>query len=438
MNGQLRQSVDNLAGNAAQQLSGVLIFLVVPKILNVEEYGQTVFVLTLWSFQGFSDMGFSHVYNRRLPAMHAAGDRDGIQAWNATILRWRLAGAAIFGVVAGAIYGFKYGGFLLSLSVGVVPLLSTAFLLCISQAAVDSDFAKVRALNFIQAGARLLVVPAVALWGLPGWFTGQACVAAAVLLGRSVRGDLRRSVHGKASFRWDLIREHFSSALILVLIAGLWTQLLSVARLIASIRYPDAVIATYGLVGSGFQIVMLTFISLYAPISIRTNALFGKDPAHAVQYVTEKNRLVLSAFLAIATVAAALGPWALRGVFPEYALETSIVLPCLLSLLHVPGIIMFGSLLMATGKFQGYLVAVVASFLTSLLIARLAEPTLGVAAAALAQLVGLGALVVMQYLAAVSGGAISPRARWRLAVPMAFSVVVVLAWIGVSILEGRS
>lgn len=429
---QLAQSFDSLAGNAIQQFTGVLVFLVVPKILGVEEYGQTVFVLTLWSFQAFSDLGFSHVYNRRLPALHAAGDRDGILSWDATILRWRLAGAMIFGVIAGCLYGFKYGGLLFSMLVAIVPLFSTAFLFCISQATVDSDFAKVRSLNFVQAGARLFVIPAVALWNLPGWFVGQACIAAAVLLGPSVRMNLRRSGTGGVPFRWDLIREHFSSALVLVLIIGLWTQLLSVARLIASFRYPDAVIATYGLAISSFQIVMLTLVSLYAPISVRTNALFAVDPLAAVDYVTGKNKIVLPAFLALAAAAAAFGPWALRAVFSEYGLESAIVLPCLLSLLHVPAIVMFGSLLMASGKFTRYLIAVAASFLLSVAIAVLAEPALGVAAAAMAQLVGLGALVLMQYLAVVTGDSMPARSRWRLGAAVVFSLAVVLAWFAFS------
>jgi len=429
---QLDQSFDSLAGNVIQQFTGVLVFLVVPKFLGVEEYGQTVFVLTLWSFQAFSDLGFSHVYNRRLPALHAAGDRDGIRSWDATILKWRLAGATVFGVIAGCLYGFKYGGLLFSILVAIVPSFSAAFLFCISQATVDSDFAKVRSLNFLQAGARLLVIPVVALWNLPGWFVGQACIAAVVLISPSVRKNLRRSGTGGAPFSWNLIRKNFSSAVVLVLIVGLWTQLLSVARLIASFRYPDAVIATYGLATSSFQIVMLTLVSMYAPISVRTNALFGVDPSAAVNYVTEKNKVVLPAFLAFAIAAAAFGPWALRTVFSEYSLESAIVLPCLLSLLHVPAIVMFGSLLMASGKFMKYLTAVAASFLLSVVVAVLAEPALGVAAAALAQLVGLGALVLMQYVAVVSGDSMPAGTRWRLGAAVVFSLAVVLAWFALS------
>ena len=429
----LRQSVDNLTGNAIQQLSGVLVFLIVPAVLGVEEYGQAVFVVTLWSFQTFSDLGFSHVYSRRMPAFHEKGDRARIAVWDATILKWRLAGAAIFGVCAAIGYIAKYGHPLLGVFVAGVAVFSTVFQFCIAQATVKGAFREVRDINLAQAAVRLLMIPCVLLWSLPGWFIGQLVAAAQALAGGIVRQRLFGIISARPGFDWRLIRENFGAALLLGMITGLWGQSLSVARLVASFRYPDAAIATYGLVSAGYQIVMMTFLSIYAPISIRTYAIYEKDPAEAIRYVTERNRVVVPAFLAIAAVSILAGPPLLRWCFPAYALDNRIVLPFLMSLLHVPAIIMFGSLLISAGKFKGYLTAVSAGLLFSVLVAVAAESRLGTSAAAVAQFVGLGALVVLLYLVANSGMPVSGQSRWRLAMLTLFSVAAVTVWATISL-----
>ena len=428
-----RQSLDNLAGSALQQLTGVLVLLVVPAVLGVEEFGQAVFILTLWSFQAFSDLGFAYVYNRRMPGLHAAAEHGRIGAWDATILRWRLAGAAVLGIGAAFAYVGKYGHAMLGVFVAAVPLLSTFFQFCLAQATVRGAFREARDLNLAQAVVRLLVIPCVLLWSLPGWFIGQLIAAAPLLTGRNAYRILRGTFASGSRFDWTLIREHFGAALMLGMITGLWGQMLSVARLIASFRYPDATIATYGLASAGFQIVMMTFLSIYAPISVQSNALFAKDPAAAIRYVTDRNRIVLPAFLIVAVAAILAGPPLLRALFPAYALDDGIVLPCLLSLLHVPAIVMFGSLLVGAGKHNVYLAALVAGLLLSALIATVFEPGLGIAAAAVAQFVGLGALVVMLYLAALSGAPIPGQSRWRLALPTLFSVAAVVVWAAIEL-----
>jgi hypothetical protein len=244
---------------------------------------------------------------------------------------------------------------------------------------------------------------------------------------------LQALFHIGAGFDWKLIRENLGAALMLGMIAGLWGQILSVGRLVASFRYPDATIATYGLVSAGYQIVLLTFISLYAPISIRTYALYGKDPAEAIRFVTEKNSVIVPGFLAIAAAAIIAGPPALQAFFPGYTLDNAVVTPFLLSLLHVPAIIMFGALLVGAGKLKGYLAAVVAGLAFSVALAVLSEPKLGMAAAAVAQFVGLGLLVVMLYVVAIAGMAIPGQSRWRLALPTLISVAVVVVWAVVSL-----
>lgn len=430
---QLRQSFDNLTGNAIQQLSSVLVFLVVPRVLGVEDYGQAVFVVTLWSFLAFSDLGFSHVYNRRMPVFHADGNRAQITLWDRTILRWRLAGAAIFGVGAAAVYVDKYRHPTLAAFVVIVPILSTFFQFCFAQAVVRGAFREVRDLNLGQASVRLVVIPAVMIWNLPGWFLGQTIAAAPFLAVRRAFRTLQALFPVRAGFDWKLIRENLGAALMLGMITGLWGQILSVGRLVASFRYPDATIATYGLVSAGYQIVLLTFISLYAPISIRTYALYGKDPAEAIRFITEKNKIIVPSFLAIAAAAIIAGPPALRTFFPGYTIDKAVVTPFLLSLLHVPAIIMFGALLVGAGKLKGYLAAVATSLAFSIAFAVLSESKLGTTAAAVAQFVGLGLLVVMLFLIAVSGMAIPGQSRWSLAVSTLISVAAVAIWAAVSL-----
>lgn len=425
---QFRQSLDNLTGSAFQQLTGVLVFLVVPAVLGVEEFGQVVFILTLWSFLAFSDLGFAYIYNRRMPGFHADADAGRIAFWDATILRWRLAGAAVLGAGAALVYGAKYGHAPSSLLVAVVPVVSTLTVFCVAQATAKAAFREVRDLKLAQATVRLLIIPCVLLWSLPGWFIGQLVAAVPLLTGKTVYRTLRGTFSAGARFDWSLIRENLGAALLLGTVAGLWGQILSIARLLASFQYPDATIAVYGLVNAGFQIVMMTLVSIYAPISIRANALFAKDPAQALRYVSDRNRIVLPAFMAIALAAILAGPPVLRALFPAYALDDAIVLPLLLSLLHVPAIVMFGALLVGAGKYKGYLAALAAGLVLCVLIATLCEPRLGTAAAAVSQFVGLGALVVMLYFAAMSGPTIPGQSRWRLALPALFSVAVLVVW----------
>ena len=57
-------SKDTLVANIAQQVSAVVLFLVVPNLLSVEHYAAVVFTSVLVSIARFSDIGMTLVYGR--------------------------------------------------------------------------------------------------------------------------------------------------------------------------------------------------------------------------------------------------------------------------------------------------------------------------------------------------------------------------------------
>jgi len=60
----LKDNRDTVVANIAMQAVALVLILYVPNKLGVVDYGKVTFVVTLLSWQTFSDFGYSFVYGR--------------------------------------------------------------------------------------------------------------------------------------------------------------------------------------------------------------------------------------------------------------------------------------------------------------------------------------------------------------------------------------
>ena len=103
-----KNNKESIITNLIQQAAAIIIFLVVPNFLTVENYGQVVFVGVLLSFTTFSDLGLSLVYGRIMPAIYKTENLEGAKIWNQTTFSFKFYTGMIFGFIIGLIYFNKY------------------------------------------------------------------------------------------------------------------------------------------------------------------------------------------------------------------------------------------------------------------------------------------------------------------------------------------
>ena len=376
-----KNNKDTIVTNIVQQSTSIFIFLVVPNKLSVEDYGQVVFVGTLLSFMTFADLGLSFVYGRKMPAIFASGNDQEAQVWNETVFSFRLYTALLFGMVISAIYFFRYHAILNSMLLFFISPLTVVTSFYISQKTALADFTTFRRVNSLQSIARLVTIPGVMFFGLLGWFFTQVLAVIITIF------IMPRKSWLPDAFKINpaILREYLFEGVLLGSAATLWVQLLASGRVFASFMYPDAVVAQYGLMNTGYQIVGALIISAFLPQTVKVYKMVEVNLEEAIEYTFKTILVAIPIVFALTVISREATPYVLKYFFPKYHVDPIILNGLILSLSFYPLLITLGSLLVAQKKTAHYLLLISFAILLNWLFILLAEPHYGNGAAAVAQ-----------------------------------------------------
>lgn len=354
-----QNSTDNLTANIVQQLSALLIAIVVPLILSVEEYAQIVVVSVLIAFMPLADLGLSIVYTRKLPALYANNSLNDIHIWNATLSRFRFYTSLIFGGVISVYYFHRYPHGLNASMLFAFVVFSVVTLFVIVNATVQSDFRYIRNISMAQSLGRLTMLPGVWIAGVKGWFLGQLFGTLVAFFSRRLRRILHESLSDHKRMDWTLIKENITQGVILSMITTLWLQLLFSGRIYAAFFYPDAVVAQYGLVGAIYQIVVSMGIAVFVPQTITIYRLVEQDRGAAIEYAFMLIIYSAPVFILFGLGLTYIAPVAVEVLFPKYNIDSELYAPLMLSIFNSPVMVTLGSLLIGMGKEKLYLALIV-------------------------------------------------------------------------------
>lgn len=385
----LAASRHNLLANLWQQGSGVALFLILPNLLEVREYGYLTVLATIISMSMIADLGFGHIYNRRMPSLVSVGPEEAVRTWNTTTLYFKLFGYTVFGLVAAFYYCAKTGHWN---TFFLVILLCLSGVLASFQAAwnvAQSRFSEAKQLSMAQAIGRLLCIPAAAVLGVAGWLIGQIASNLAPLVYRGQRKYVFGVFRDFPRFDRSLIKEHLPEALSLCLISPIWAQFMASGRFYAVLYYPEEIIAQYGLAGALYQIGTALIIAAFVPQTVRLNRLFATDPDAAVNYAFKISAYGTLLVFAGSVISLVLAPWFLHHAFPKYNIPELLIAPLLLSVVNCAVVSVFGTIMMCMGRSWLYLAVLSGSFALTIGMAGILFPWVKYEAAAVAQLIGL-------------------------------------------------
>ncbi|MBL8449381.1 MAG: hypothetical protein JNM32_05585 [Dechloromonas sp.] len=393
---------NNLLANVFQQAGGALLFLFIPGILDVQEFGRVTVITTLLSLAVISDIGFSHVYSRAMPGVLAGAGADEILRWDVAASISRICGGAIFGLFGAGYFWFRTGyGWEALLLIPVFPsLAATGFLVTRSVAA--SDFQTVRNLSLVQSIGRLISIPTSAISGVSGWVIGQLISAAGVLVLPAARGQLGRVMRERGRFDGAFVQKHLSEALLLCLVAGIWTQLMASARLFAVIDYSEAAVARYGLVASLYQVGASVILAAFVPQTVRLYRLLAEDVPAGVSLALRHAAIGGSVVFGLALIGAVVAVPMLAWLFPKYGVQASIAIPVVLSVVNCAIVSILGSVMIGTGNARTYVLILGVSFVASMILPVGLSPWLASDAAAISQLLAMSTNSVLLVIAVVA------------------------------------
>lgn len=380
-----QQSKDTIVTNIVQQSTSIVIFLAVPNLLPVESFGQITFVTTLLSFMTFADFGLSFVYSRKMPAVYASGNSQDAQRWDETVFAFRFYMSLVFGTMIGAVYYYKYKVLFNSILLCFIPPLTVITSFYIAQNTALLNFLAYRKINIFQAIARLVIVAGVMSVGVLGWFLAQVFASLLTVFKLCRTGWLP----GKLKIDWALLKKHFFEAVLLGIITTLWTQLLASGKVFASFLYSDAVIAQYGLMNTGYQIVASLIIAAFIPQTVKVYRMIEVSIKEALEYVFRTIIHATPIVFGLTVISREASPYALGYFFPKYHVEPIILSALIFSLPIYPIIVTLGGILIAKKKSISYLLLVTFALIANWLMVVLLEPYYGYCSAAVAQFVSL-------------------------------------------------
>ncbi len=357
----LRNSKDNLTANIYQQLPALIIAVLVPLNLGVEDYAKITVINVLMAFLPIVDFGMANVYNRKMPSIYAQGNDEAVTAWSVTLSKFRLYSSLVFAAIMSIYYLKRYGSLsdATALFFLIVTIVLTSYITI--NATVRSDFGWIKNLTLIQSLGKLLTVPGVILAGVNGWFIGQIVGVATILLNQRARTELLVTIGSPRDIDWSLIRSNLSQGIMLSLIATIWLQLMSSGRIYASFSYSENVIAQYGLVGALYQIVASMSIAIFVPQTIKIYRMIEQDLEGALNYAFTLVIYSCPVFIILGLALIKLSPITMELIFPKYEIDQKLYAPLLFCLFNMAIMVTQGSILVGVGRTKSYLGLLIAA-----------------------------------------------------------------------------
>lgn len=381
-----KNSRDNLIANIAQQSVGLVLAIVVPLLLSVEEYAQITVISVLIAFLPLADLGMGIMYSRKLPALYNAQNFDIVDLWNVTFYRFKLYSSVVFAAGIAWYYFHRYQQILTSFLLFLVIVSTSIFSYAALNLTVQSNFRHIRTLNIIHSLAKLSTLPYVWIAGVKGWFLGHLFGVFAAFLSKQIRYVF---LHGHATPDWKLVKTNLLQGIMFSLVATLWLQLTSSGKVYAAFAYPDEIVAQYGLVGSIYQIVIALSVAAFVPQTIKIYRLINESETVAIHYALKLAIYSAPFFMISGVVLTYISPLIIEAVFPRYNVDKALYAPLMLSLFNNSLMVTLGTLIIGFGKAKTYLIMIVMACVAYLSYVWLLPMSSGYHAAAIAQLLTL-------------------------------------------------
>lgn len=384
-----------MLANASQQVSAILLFLLIPKLLSIENYAIVVFVGVLLSFASLGDLGFSFVYSRIMPSKYHDNDRYEIDKWSATTVWTGVVGTFFIGIVLTAIFYVKFSELLLSLLLFLLlPLIAiTGFIT--NQHASREDFHSYKNLIIYQSCFRVLAIPFTLAGGILGWFLSQFFIYVIAL-----KKLLTRDMPSIRHYDFDLFKKYLHEGILLALTFLLWSQLISSGRLLAAFNYDKTLIADYGLMSAGYQIFSSLLLAIFTPCTVRILKTIHIDEIATTEFIFKSIYLAIPIIFILVYLGEIVAPTLFKVFFAKYHYDAIIFKSFLYSLILFPIIITFGNIYIAKQKTTLYIALLGASLLLTFILFKWLLPDHGFHAAAFAQFGGITCCSILMLLVA--------------------------------------
>lgn len=314
----LGNSSFTMRANLWAQGTGILVMLVTPNLLSVEQYAKVVYISFLLSFASLYDLGLTSVYNRLAPGLVSTSPKQ-LMMIESTLVRYLIFMSIVFSFGVSILYFLKYANVLESFFILLFLPFSLIISFFISRDVVAEKFDRYYVNSRFQSWIKLFQIPFVFLFSITGWFISSLLANFMVFL----------KVFDKNIFKnsYDLlfIRKNLKEGLELSVKTLVWVQVLNFPRTFASLNYSDTQIANYGLVNSMYQVVVSMSIAMFVPITVKTFKLFSKSDRLAFYYIKKVLTKTVPLFILAAIILILSVPEVISLLYPKYKIENSMV-----------------------------------------------------------------------------------------------------------------
>ncbi len=352
-----------IIANIWQQSSSIIILLLLPNFLSKLDFSETIFIATILSFAVITDLGFSQVYSRIVPAMYSKKKYKKIEGWDYAVMNFGLLFSSAISFLLSFVYFIKFGSAFRALI--FFPVIPLNFLINFKVTKTSSlgDFSTYKRLTNIRSVCSLLIIPLSFFFGITGWLIGTLFPLIFLLV---YSNDFFRA---KSSINfWYLLAPHFREGLIRSFISLIWVQLLNLGRLFASLNYSATNLAEFGVSTLVYQSLSAIIISAYLPVTVETLRRFGLNSKKAIPYALNIPTNFIILFSLIIIITSELSPILFSYIFPAYKPEPLIQAIMISSLLCFPFFLAFGNCFVGSKKYALYLTPMLIAFIVGWLI----------------------------------------------------------------------
>jgi len=357
----VKDSYHTLTANIVNQIIGSVIFIVLPNILSVGDYAKTVYVSIILYYAGFTDLGTVLVYGRKAPALLAMGSSETVQSLEDSVQLLLHITTFVYSVAAMAFFFSRHGSYLNTLILGAIINLTPLFSFYLQKKTVRGGFSLFKQLTIAQSVTKIAVVGGAYIASLRGWFIGMAASIVAVLLYARDRSIYRINAH--ADLR--IAARHIPEGIILAATMMIWGTLLMLGRMYAVLVCSDDVVAQYGIVNAGFQMISSAVIAIFLPVTVKIYSLCAGKTEELLWFVLKIQVVATSIVTAAVFFLVDYSPVLLSFLFRKYTFDAMLVQMVLFGLIALPVLVTAGSILIGKQYARIYLVILALVFALS-------------------------------------------------------------------------
>ena len=383
-----QNSKHTLSSNLVNQVSSIIIFLLLPNILSLGDYAQTIFISVLMSFIILAELGVGFTFGRIMPSIFANEKDEVIEKYKQTFTVFIIVANILGSVLISLIYYIKYEDILNTILLMILNPIIKILQTYIQIYSLSEDFKNYKNKNIIYSSMRLIfIIPISYVFGLSGWIGAQ------ILSGIVVLRNIKILKFNINKFDILILKPLFIEGFILLISFVFWQQLLNSSRLFATLYFDDKTIALYGLLHAGYAILLSLFISIFIPVTISSLKTIKNDPKNTINKLLNsilKSSIVL---FPIIIISIEITPYLYNFFFPKYDININILKYQLLSLSGIPILTVLGTVFVGLKHPVKLLIIYSLAFLVSYLVMVICD--LGIIRAAVAQFVGIMFLSIL-------------------------------------------